>query len=200
MAYLQPAGFVWPDTVLVFRAVGAERAQRFHLAAHRLAVWRELPGIPEAALGPMLRHELEHARRWERSGTHFFEADDLLRAAVREAGGHGYAALPERARGERRLGRLRAADALGGRARPDSRERRVLGSARRAPSRRPMSSRRPWPSSPARDDWSPWLDGAARASYLDEVRQACAAWNPDVARALTAGGEEPIVELIRPVL
>src|SRR5262249_35112512 len=56
--------------------------------------WRELPGFPAAALGPMLRHELEHARRFELSGPAFFEADDLLRAAVRAAGGHGYALLP----------------------------------------------------------------------------------------------------------
>jgi hypothetical protein len=42
----------------------------------------------------MLRHELEHARRFELSGPAFFEADDLLRAAVRAAGGHGYALLP----------------------------------------------------------------------------------------------------------
>ncbi len=55
--------------------------------AHRLAIWNELPGIPEVAIGPMLRHELEHARRWERSGTSFFEADDLpsLRPDVVEA-------------------------------------------------------------------------------------------------------------------
>jgi len=94
VAYLQPAGSVWPDTVAVFRAAGVERVARHHLAAHRLAIWNELPGIPEVALGPMLRHELEHARRWERSGTSFFEADDLLRAAVRRAGGSGYLALP----------------------------------------------------------------------------------------------------------
>jgi hypothetical protein len=42
----------------------------------------------------MLRHELEHARRFERSGPAFFEADDLLRTAVRIAGGHGYSRLP----------------------------------------------------------------------------------------------------------
>ena len=42
----------------------------------------------------MLRHELEHARRWERSGPRFFEADDLLRDAVRAADGAGYATLP----------------------------------------------------------------------------------------------------------
>jgi hypothetical protein len=94
LAYLNPAGEVRPDTVAVFRAVGAVRAARHGGHAHRLAVWRELPGFPAAALGPMLRHELEHARRFELSGPAFFEADDLLRAAVRAAGGHGYALLP----------------------------------------------------------------------------------------------------------
>ena len=33
-------------------------------------------------------------RRFELSGPRFFEADDLLREAVRAAGGHGYAQLP----------------------------------------------------------------------------------------------------------
>lgn len=90
-AYLQPAGEVKPDTVLVFRAVGPERVDPYRLTAHRLAIWRELPGFPDAALGPMLRHELEHARRWERSGTRFYEADERLRASV---GHSGYAQLP----------------------------------------------------------------------------------------------------------
>ena len=57
-------------------------------------MWEELPEFPAAALGPMLRHELEHARRFELSGPAFFDADDLLREAVRAAGGHGYAQLP----------------------------------------------------------------------------------------------------------
>jgi hypothetical protein len=91
IAYLQPAGEVKPETVLVFRAAGAERVRPYRLVAHRLAVWHKLPGFPEAALGPMLRHELEHARRWEASGTVFYEADERLRASVGPA---GYAQLP----------------------------------------------------------------------------------------------------------
>jgi hypothetical protein len=94
LAYLQPAGEVRADTVRVFRAVGSERAGAQRESAHRLALWGVLPGLPDAALGPMLRHELEHARRWERSGPRFFEADDLLRDAVRGAGAVGYATLP----------------------------------------------------------------------------------------------------------
>jgi hypothetical protein len=94
LAYLNPAGEVQPDTVVVFRAVGARLADRHAGFAHRLAMWAELPEFPAAALGPMLRHELEHARRFELSGPAFFEADDLLRAAVRAAGGYGYARLP----------------------------------------------------------------------------------------------------------
>jgi hypothetical protein len=94
LAYLNPAAEVRPDTVAVFRAVGTGRAARHAETAHRLAVWHDLPEFPAAALGPMLRHELEHARRFELSGPGFFEADDLLRAAVRAAGGHGYELLP----------------------------------------------------------------------------------------------------------
>jgi hypothetical protein len=91
IAYLQPAGAVRHDTVQVFRAVGAERAGAFAGAAHRFAVWRHLPGLPESALGPMLRHELAHAVRWEQSGTSFYEADERLRAA---AGARAYPQLP----------------------------------------------------------------------------------------------------------
>jgi len=91
IAYLQPAGEVRDDTVLVFRAVGAERARAYAGKAHRVAVWRHLPGVPDVALGPMLRHELAHARRWEESGTAFYEADERLRSAV---GGTSYAQLP----------------------------------------------------------------------------------------------------------
>jgi len=91
IAYLQPAGEVRTDTVIVFRAVGVKRARPHRLAAHRLAVWRLLPGLPDAALGPMLRHEVEHARRWERSGTAFYDADERLRAGM---GRSGYPQLP----------------------------------------------------------------------------------------------------------
>jgi hypothetical protein len=91
LAYLHPAGEVRDDTVLVFRAVGAERARAYAGKAHRVAIWRQLPGVPDVALGPMLRHELAHARRWEESGRVFYEADERLRAAV---GGGSYAQLP----------------------------------------------------------------------------------------------------------
>ena len=62
--------------------VGSVRAHEYHLRAHRIAVWRQLPDVPDDALLPMLRHELQHAARWERSGTVFFEADEELRALV----------------------------------------------------------------------------------------------------------------------
>src|SRR5262249_34951805 len=65
LADLTPAGEVRPDPVAGFRAVGSARAARHAGTAPRLAVWRDLPGFPDTALGPMLRHELEHARRFE---------------------------------------------------------------------------------------------------------------------------------------
>jgi hypothetical protein len=92
IAYLRPGGPL--NSLAVLEAVGTGRLDAHRSTAHRLALWRELPGIPEPALGPMLRHELEHARRWERSGPAFFDQDDRLRAAVRLVGGKGYAELP----------------------------------------------------------------------------------------------------------
>jgi hypothetical protein len=91
IAYLHPAGKVRDDTVLVFRSIGAERARASEGLAHRVAVWRQLPDLPATALGPMLRHELAHAVRWEQSGSAFYEADERLRAAV---DGSAYAQLP----------------------------------------------------------------------------------------------------------
>jgi hypothetical protein len=196
MAYLQPAGVVLPDTVLVFRVVGSARAGRHRLGAHRLATWRDLPGIPEAAVGPILRHELEHARRWERSGTRFFEADDLLRASVRRAGGHGYSFLPSeleanaasaafaaRTLAPGALEELRGCDdceaLLAGASPPADVVEATLAELAR------------------RDDWSP-PGGAGRAAYLDAVRAACAAWDPVAARALVGGRDGPVVELVRP--
>lgn len=90
LAYLHPDGAVRADTVRVFRAVGAQRTAE-HAGRHRLAVWRRLPCLPAVALEPMVRHELAHAVRWERSGPAFYAADERLRAAT---GGHAYARLP----------------------------------------------------------------------------------------------------------
>ena len=188
LAYLQPAGFVEPETVRVFRAVGAQRAVVHRLSAHRLAIWRDLPGIPEWALGPMLRHELEHARRWERSGPRFFEADDLLRAAVRAAGGDGYTALPSGARGQRRVGGVRSTGASGRPARRAARGRWSCG---------------PWsrPDRPPADVVEATLaelarrDGARGSAYVESVRAGCAAWEPDTGR-LRSGREGPEVMVV----
>ena len=93
MAYLHPEGEVRDDTVLVYRAVGAEQVARHRDVRHRLALWADA-GVPDLAVPAMIRHEVEHARRWERSGGPFFEADGILRSAVSDAGGHGYSRLP----------------------------------------------------------------------------------------------------------
>jgi hypothetical protein len=203
MAYLHPAGFVWPDTVSVFRAVGRERAQLHHLSSqhgrpHRLAVWRGLPGLPAAALGPMLRHELAHARRWEQSGTRFFEADDLLRAAVRAAGGDGYGLLPSEleANAASATYAARTLTATG------------LAELRSCADCAALLDAPPPPDDVVeatlaelcrRSDWSPWVDGAARDAYVGEVRSACGAWDEQGARVLTAGRPEPQLVVLSPV-
>ena len=125
MAYLHPEGEVRDDTVLVYRAVGAEQAARHRNVRHRLALWADA-GVPDLAVPAMIRHEVEHARRWERSGGAFFEADGMLRAAVSDSGGSGYSRLPSeveanlaaaafvrRTMGERALRALAAIDETG---------------------------------------------------------------------------------------
>jgi hypothetical protein len=198
VAYLHPDGSVWPDTVAVFRAVGPDRTGRFQGAHHRLAIWAELSGIPDAALGPMLRHELEHARRWELSGTRFFEADDLLRAAVRNAGGDGYARLPSEQEANA------ASAAYAARTMPES----DLAALRASPDCAALVGA-PESTSPVveatlselrrRADWGPWLDGAARAGYLTEVAAACAGWDEHAARARLKGRAEPELVSLPPL-
>jgi len=202
MAYLHPAGFVWPDTVAVFRAVGRDRAQLLHRSpqngiAHRIAVWDGLPGLPVAALGPMLRHELAHARRWEQSGTRFFEADDLLRSAVRAAGGDGYGSLPSE------LEANAASAAYAARTLTPAALARLAACADCAA----LLDRAPRPENVVeatlselcrRSDWSPWVDAAAREAYVSEVRAACAAWDEQSARALAAGRDAPALEVVSP--
>jgi hypothetical protein len=187
LAYLQPAGFVELDTVRVFRAVGAARALEHRLRAHRLAVWAELSGTPAWALGPMLRHELEHARRWERSGPRFFEADDLLRAAVRAAGGDGYGALPSELEANAasaayasrmltgtQLAELRGSEELWSLLSTDPPPADVVEATLIELARR---------------------DGVPDSAYIESVRASCAAWKPEPAR-LVAGRSGPEITVI----
>jgi hypothetical protein len=184
LAYLQPAGSVRADTVRVFQAVGEERASHHRLRAHRLAVWGALPGIPEAALGPMLRHELEHARRWEVSGPGFFEADDLLRAAVRAAGGEGYGALPS----EREANAATAAYSA-----------RMLSGAQLAALRadgelRGLLAPEPPPEDIVAATFSALARHADPAS-VQALRAACEAWDR-TAEARMLRREGPLVEVV----
>jgi hypothetical protein len=193
LAYLHPGGTVRPDTVSVFRAVGAERAALGGRPAHRLALWGELPGIPPCALAPMLRHELEHARRFERSGPRFFEADDLLRAALRSSGGDGYGALPS----EREANAASAAYAARVLTAAELRELDTCGECRGllAAGVPPADVVGETLSAlAARADWAPRLAPAARRAYLAELREACAAWDPDDRPLVAAAG--PQVELV----
>jgi hypothetical protein len=195
LAYLHPGGVVRPQTVAVFKAVGG-RADEDRLTAHRLAVWAELPGIPAHALGPMLRHELEHARRFERSGPRFFEADDLLRTGVGAAGGSGYAMLPS----ELEANAASAAYAL------RTLSPSELEELRGTPDCASVLTADPPPADVVeatiaelarRLDWAPWLDTAARHSYLAEVAAACAAWDPSSLELGTGRAGAEIVELAR---
>jgi hypothetical protein len=186
LAYLHPTGRIWPDTVAVFRAVGAKRAG-YEGVAHRLALWGEQPGIPDCALGPMLRHELEHARRWERSGTSFFEADDLLRAAMRAAGGHGYSTLPSE---------LEANHASAAYARRTLTGTELAELAATEECQALLAADEPPVDVVAatlealaeREDWGAGFDADARRSYLAKVARACADWDPAVALSLDGRG------------
>jgi hypothetical protein len=46
-----------------------------------VAIWSEMPRVPYSILGPLLRHELEHAAQWDRHGRSYSELDGYLREA-----------------------------------------------------------------------------------------------------------------------
>jgi hypothetical protein len=196
LAYLHPDGLVAPDTVAVFRAV-APRA-RLSEGAHRLAIWRGLPGLPEAALGSMLRHELAHARRWELSGSRFFEADDLLRRAVRAEGGRGYGALPSELEANAAASAF-AVRTLGG---PELAQLRACAdTAALLEAGEPPADvvEATLAELERRDDWSPGLNAAERAAYVGEVRGACAAWDEAHARSVVEGRGASEPHVLAPV-
>ncbi len=60
---------------------------------HRVAVWSWIPRAPYSLLGPLLRHELQHAVQWTRFGTPFFMLDSYLREAA-SRGDLDYFAIP----------------------------------------------------------------------------------------------------------
>jgi hypothetical protein len=193
IAYLQPAGVLRPDTVLVFRAAGAGRVAAHRLRAHRLALWHELPGVPAAALAPMLRHELEHARRFERSGPRFFEADDLVRAAFRNAGPAVYASLPSEREANAAAGfyarsRLSADELAAVAAWPEGADLVALdqGDGDVVEATLALLPRMPGAG-----------DGALEA-YGGEVRAACEAWSRGRGFDLVDGRDAPLLELVDP--
>jgi hypothetical protein len=62
---------------------------------HRVVIWAEIPGAPPEILGPLLRHELEHARQWQQYGRVFVELNTELREAHASAGvPGGYERMP----------------------------------------------------------------------------------------------------------
>jgi hypothetical protein len=82
---LSPAILRWipPDTLKAYE----ER--------HRVAVWYRQPRVPYSLLGPLLRHELQHAVQWKRFGRPFFELrHHLLDAWEAHPAGPGYFELP----------------------------------------------------------------------------------------------------------
>jgi len=199
LAYLQPAAMVRSDTVVVIRLVGSARLDPFGLRAHRFGIWRALPGIPEVALGPMLRHELEHARRFERSGPSFFEADERLRDAVSRAGGDGYARLPSE-REANASASIYAAKTLS-------------ATGRRAVADCDACAGLLTPEPPPGDVVEETLvelarlarrgelrgDGSFGVRDLDAVRRDCAAWEAAEPCDLIAGRSGPRIELVTPV-
>jgi hypothetical protein len=79
--YYRPGGPDVPHDWLlpsVLRRVPPETLERYE-NRHRVAIWSEIPGAPYALLGPLLRHELEHAAQWQRHGRPFIDLDGHLR-------------------------------------------------------------------------------------------------------------------------
>jgi hypothetical protein len=79
--YYRPGGPDVPHEWLlpsILRRVPPGTLERYE-NRHRVAVWSEIPGAPYALLGPLLRHELEHAAQWKRYGRAYTDLDGHLR-------------------------------------------------------------------------------------------------------------------------
>ena len=191
------AAYVTAETAAVFRAVGSIRAQEHHLRGHRIALWQHYPDVPDAALSVMVRHELEHAARWRRSGTAFFEADEELRALVR--GDHAaYAVLPS----EREANAASAAYA-----------RRVLADAEveailvvedyadlvagvAAPADVVEET---LAELAGNDAWRPGWSRGEKDADIRRARDSAAEWAVGNAADLDAQRNEPLIEVVAPV-
>jgi hypothetical protein len=81
--YYRPGGPDVPHDLLIpsiLRHVSPRMLERYE-NRHRVAIWSHIPGAPYALLGPLLRHELEHAAQWQRHGRSYSDLDGYLREA-----------------------------------------------------------------------------------------------------------------------
>lgn len=81
--YFRPGSPDGPHDLLtptILRRIPPDLLDRY-AGRHRVALWAQIPRAPFALLGPLLRHELEHAAQWQRYGRPFINLNDELREA-----------------------------------------------------------------------------------------------------------------------
>lgn len=78
-------------TNAVIRRIDPDRLAQHH---HLLGVWQELPAADEISTSALLRHELEHARQWERFGPQLVDELDTELKTVAEAVARSYHCTP----------------------------------------------------------------------------------------------------------
>jgi hypothetical protein len=96
--YYRPGGPDVPHDWLlpsILRRVPPETLERYE-NRHRVAIWSQIPSAPYALLGPLLRHELEHAAQYQRHGRSYSDLDGHLRELweARSADSDRYLRLP----------------------------------------------------------------------------------------------------------
>lgn len=80
-----------PRTNAVIRRIDADRLAQHH---HIVCAWQGLPAADEISTSALIRHELEHARHWERYGPQLIDELDAELKTVAEVTGRSYHCTP----------------------------------------------------------------------------------------------------------
>jgi hypothetical protein len=168
---------------------------------HRVAIWSEIPGAPYALLGPLLRHELEHAAQWQRHGRPYSDLDGILRG-IRNADANSgrYLRLPPER--EANLAAAAYADA--------SLDERHLRRLRRGRRYRHLVDQdaRPLENDSlslivealrdAGDEFLPQFDADERKAELDRLERNAREWPEDLLDGLRDSVPEDLVVVTHP--
>jgi hypothetical protein len=201
--YYRPGGPDVPHdwlTPSILRRVPPETLEQYE-NRHRVAIWSEIPRAPYALLGPLLRHELEHAAQWQRCGRSYIDLDGHLREVWNaRSKSERYLRLPSER--EANLASAKYADTC-----LDERHMRRLRRSRRY--RHLVDDEAPGLESDslslmvkalrdAGDQFLPQFDADQREEELQRLKQSGRDWPPDLLDGVRDSEADDLVVVTRP--